>query len=178
MSIKRLYGKASAHVPNRNCLIGRAWNEKVGEWLEVQAIYRVSVLSVLLSNFECMHIVELNHTVSTWWKHEIASVMEFNPPYRTSVYVAESVRDRGAQEIPKFKVSIATGSDKMWTCGVEVNGRNPVFMAFTRHDILTWLHVPDFPGTVIGRRRHNLLSGMQRKPANTFAVSINFPAIV
>ena len=41
---------------------------------------------------------------------------------------------------------------------MEVNGRDPVTMTFTSHDVFRSLHVPDFPSAVIRGSSDDLLS--------------------
>ena len=52
MSVESLYSEAGAHIPNRHGSIGGAADEEVGEGLEIQAIHRVCVLSVLLAHLQ------------------------------------------------------------------------------------------------------------------------------
>ena len=40
---------------------------------------------------------------------------------------------------------------------MEVNGRDPVSVTFTSHDVLGGVHVPDLPGAVIGGCGNDLL---------------------
>ena len=99
--------------------------------------------------------------------------MELDLPDWPSVHVGESVCDRRAHEVPKFDAAITATCDEMGACWMEVNGRDPIAMALTGHDVFTSVHVPDFPGAIVGSSSNNLLSLMKSHTSYTFVVRRN-----
>ena len=87
------------------------------------------------------------------------------------MHVRERVGDRRTHEVPKLDASVTARCDQVRTSRVEVDGRDPVTMTFTGHDILTRLHVPNLPCAVIRGCGDDLLSLMESHATDASRVS-------
>ena len=99
--------------------------------------------------------------------------MEFDLPDRSSVHVGERVGDGGAHEVPQLDASITARCDQVRASGVEVDGRDPVAVTLTSHDVLARLHVPNLPCAVIRGCGNDLLSLMESHTTDTSCMSSN-----
>jgi len=99
--------------------------------------------------------------------------MELELPYWTSMNITESMSNWWINEIPNLNTLVTSTSCQVRTCWMEINSGDPIFMAFTSHDIFLVFQVPNFPGAVITSSGNNLLLGMKGHSTNTFWMSIN-----
>jgi len=84
----------------------------------------------------------------------------------------EGMSDRGVNEIPQLNAIVTASCDQVGAYWVEINSTEPVFVAFTSHDVLLRLHVPDLPRAVIGNCCQDLLAHVQSKATDGARMSI------
>jgi hypothetical protein len=102
VAIESLDSEASSHVPNTHGLISRATHEEVSEGLEVKAVDRVSVGSVLLSHLQSIQIVKFYGSIPTSREYEITSIVEFGLPDRHCMHIVEGMGDRRVDKVPNL----------------------------------------------------------------------------
>ena len=56
---------------------------------------------------------------------------------------------------------------------MEVDGRDPIFVTLSSHDVFAAIHVPDLPGAVVRGGRHNLLPHVEGHSADSLGVGID-----
>ena len=170
MSIESLYCQTGTHIPNWYTFISRTTHKEISERLEVKTINSISMLAILLTNFQRMQIVKLNCSITTRWKDKVTCVVELDFPNWLRMHVGESVRNWGIHEVPKFDTTISTRSDKMRPGWVKVDSGYPVPMTFSGHNVFFSFHIPYLPGAVIRSSRHNLLSHVKSHTSDSLVM--------
>jgi len=94
MTEEGLNRQPRAHVPNRDRSVSTTTNEEVSIRLEIETVYTVSVLAVLLANLERVQIEKFHSTISRCGEGEISRIMELDFPDWPGVNVGESVSNR------------------------------------------------------------------------------------
>ena len=166
VAVESLHRQACAHVPDRHRPICRPGDEEVGKRLEIKSIHGVRVRPKLLSNLETVQVEQLDRTVLRPREHKVPGIVELSLPDHSSVAVGERVRDARVYEVPNFYALVSTCSHQVRTRRVKVNAGDPLAVAFSRHNIVSILHIPDLPGAIITGGSNNLLAHMQRKAAD------------
>jgi hypothetical protein len=87
--------------------------------------------------------------------------MELKLPDWPRMHILKGVSNGRINEVPNLNALITTTCDKMTSSWMEINSTDPVFVAFTRHNVLFILNVVDLPGAIVTASCYDLLLGVQ-----------------